>query len=238
MNRAIIIGASTGIGRALARILVEQDYHVGIVARRIELLHQIREQFPEAIRIRQIDVSDPPGAILGFGELVQELGGIDLVVIASGVGHLNKRLDWQPELETIATNVIGFTAMATAAMKQFLIQGSGQLVGITSVAALRGASNAPAYNASKAYMANYLQGLRQTAFRSGLPIVVTEICPGFVATGMAKGDGVFWAAPVEKAATQIYRAIANKRPHAYITRRWRLIAWVLKLLPDALYQRL
>jgi len=71
-----------------------------------------------------------------------------------------------------------------------------------------------------------------------LPITVTDIKPGFVNTAMAKGDGIFWAAPADKAALQIYNAIERKRAHAYITHRWRLIAWILKVMPNCIYERL
>jgi short-subunit dehydrogenase len=72
----------------------------------------------------------------------------------------------------------------------------------------------------------------------GLPITITDIKPGFVKTAMAKGDGIFWAAPADIAATQIYDAIKRRKSHAYITRRWRLVAWITRLLPGFIYERL
>jgi short-subunit dehydrogenase len=87
-------------------------------------------------------------------------------------------------------------------------------------------------------VSNYLEGLRIKAARTGRPIHVTEIQPGYVRTAMAKGEGLFWVASVERAAAQIARAIAQRRPHAYVTRRWRLIAWLLKIVPGSWYRRL
>jgi short-subunit dehydrogenase len=87
-----------------------------------------------------------------------------------------------------------------------MAKGSGHLVGISSIAALRGDRESPAYNASKAFESNYLKELRQKVRNSRLSIIITDVKPGFVDTAMAKGDGIFWAAPVEKAAVQIYNA--------------------------------
>ena len=110
--------------------------------------------------------------------------------------------------------------------------------GISSLAALRGGRESPAYNASKAFESNYLEGLRQKIRKLGLPITITDIKPGFVKTAMAKGDGIFWAADADKAAIQIYDAIKRRKTSTYVTRRWRLVAWVIKLLPGFVYERL
>ena len=109
---------------------------------------------------------------------------------------------------------------------------------MTSIAALRGAGEAPSYNASKAYQSNYLQGLRQKAFKLKAPITITDIQAGLIDTAMAKGDGLFWVMPVEKAARQIYSAIRHRRKHAYVTKCWRIIAWLIRILPDWIYYRL
>lgn len=124
--------------------------------------------------------------------------------------------------------------MADAAMKYFLKQGSGHLVGVSSIAALRGDSSAPAYSASKAFISNYLEALRSRMIRLKIPIAVTDIKPGFVDTPMAKGDGLFWVASPRKAALQIFDAVKKRRGHAYVTRRWRFVAWLFKLIPQRL----
>ena len=96
----------------------------------------------------------------------------------------------------------------------------------------------PAYNASKAFMSNYLEGLRVRARTAGLPILVSDIRPGFVDTAMAQGKGLFWVASPQKAASQIYKAIHCQAKHAYVTKRWSVIAWLLKVLPAFLYAKL
>ena len=158
-------------------------------------------------------------------------------MLNAGTGNLNPELDWMKEQQTLDVNVYGFCALAGEVYKFFAKQGKGHLVGISSIGALRGNSLAPAYNASKAFMSNYLEGLRKKAFQANIPIIITDIKPGFVDTDMAKGQGKFWVATPQKAAEQIYSAINKQKKHAYITHRWRLIGWVLKLMPNWLYQR-
>jgi len=117
----------------------------------------------------------------------------------------------------------------------FILSNTTLFLTTSSIAAIRGGGDAPAYNASKAFVSNYLEGLRQMAAKMKLPLTVTDIKPGFVDTVMAQGEGLFWVAPAEKAAKQILEAVEKKKDHAYVTKRWRLVAWVLKLLPGRLY---
>mgnify|MGYP001469401312 FL=1 len=123
-------------------------------------------------------------------------------------------------------------------MNYFLQRGSGHLVGISSIAALRGNSDAPAYNASKAFVSNYLEGLRIKAVKSRKPVFVTDILPGFVETRMAQGEGFFWVAKPERAAEQILAAIRAKKRRAFIPRRWRLIAFLMRFMPDFLIEKI
>lgn len=238
MKKAIVIGASSGIGRELALILSRNGYAVGVMARRVQLLEELRNDLGAHGHVGAIDVSDPAAAMDALAGLIERMGGVDLVVISAGTGHLNESLDWALENETIKTNVTGFAVVANVAFKHFLENGAGHLVGISSLAALRGGRESPAYNASKAFASNYLEGLRQKAGKMGLPIIVTDIKPGFVKTEMAKGEGIFWAAEADKAAEQIYDAIKKGKSGAYVTRRWRLIAWLMKLMPRFIYAKL
>ncbi len=237
MKKAIIVGASSGIGLELARIMAGAGYRVGLAGRRLELLETLRKELPGDARVKRLDVTQPDAAAR-LKELAAELGGADVVVISSGTGFPNLELEWGKEKQTIDVNVYGFTAMATAAFDYFHEKGAGHLVGISSIAAIRGGGDAPAYNASKAFVSNYLEGLRQNAAKRKLPITVTDIQPGFVDTAMAQGEGLFWVASPVKAVGQIFAAIEKKKRHAYVTRRWRLIAWLLKLMPSWLYCRL
>jgi short-subunit dehydrogenase len=161
-----------------------------------------------------------------------------LLVISSGTGDLNEKLDFEIEIRTVETNIIGFTCVANWAFNYFENEKAGHLVAISSVGGLRGSRQAPAYNATKAYQINYLEGLRQKATKLKYPIFVTDIRPGFIDTAMAKGEGQFWVATVEKATQQIFDAIKNKKKIAYITKRWRIIGSILKRIPRQIYDRM
>lgn len=237
MKTAILIGGSSGIGRALVWELVSADYKVIVIARRIELLRELQRERPDRITVAQGDVSQPDA----IRTLLNDLGDgvpVDLIVNCAGVGFLNPDLEWLPELETIRIDVEGFAAVAGWAVKVFVEQGSGCFVNISSIAALRGSPVAPAYNASKAFESNYMEGLRVKVDQLGLPISIVDIQPGFVDTAMAKGDRFFWMASPERAASQICRAIVRNRRHAYVTRRWRLVAWLFKFVPYWVYRRI
>lgn len=187
---------------------------------------------------KAIDVTDTTLSILELKELVAELGGLDLLIISSGTGESNDNLDFEPEKRTIDTNVTGFTAIADWAFNYFRNQGYGHLVAISSIAGIRGSRQSPSYGATKAYQHNYLQAVRQKAGKLKLPITITDIRPGFVKTDMAKGDGLFWVASVEKAARQMFNALLRKKRVVYVTKRWALVAWMLRRTPNFMYNKM
>jgi short-subunit dehydrogenase len=230
MKKAIIIGATSGIGKELARVLVQKEYRVGITGRRTELLTALQLEHPKAFVTNAFDVTDCKATIESLEELLKELGGLDLLVISSGTGELNEALDFELEQRTIDTNVTGFTNITDWAMRFFLTQKSGHLAAISSIGGLRGSRQAPSYSATKAYQINYLEAMRQVVHHAGFPITVTDVRPGFVDTAMAKGEGLFWVVPVEKAARQLYSGIDRKKKVVYISKRWGLIAMIMKLL--------
>jgi short-subunit dehydrogenase len=211
---------------------------VGITGRRTALLTELKQSNPDAFCISTFDISDTETSILHLEALVAELDGLDLLFISSGTGDFNDKLDFSIEKRTIDTNVLGFTCVADWAFNFFEKQKHGHIAAISSVAGLRGNRSVPSYNATKAFQINYLEALRQKAKHLRLPITITDVRPGFVNTAMAKGDGQFWVAPVEKAAKQIFTAIRQKKKIVYITKRWWLIAALLKHIPRQIYDRL
>lgn len=235
---AVVIGASSGIGATIAVQLAQRGYTVGIAARREDELKQVAAQHPGVKAIASLDLKDAAESRLRAMDLIERLGGVDLFVISAGTGSENPELDWANEADTIAVNVAGFTSMATLAMEHFRRRGGGHLVGISSIAAIRGHGDAPSYGASKAFVSNYLRALRHKCVRQGLAIDVTEIQPGFVATAMARGEGLFWVAPVDVAARQIVMAIESRRRHVYVTRRWQIIAAIMRFMPEWIYNRM
>jgi short-subunit dehydrogenase len=237
MKKAIIIGATTGIGKGLAKILSNNNYRIGLTGRRLELLNELKSENPN-FYVKSFDINDTNVVGQKLDELAAELGGLDIIIICSGIGDLNENLDFEIEKRTILTNVFGFTCVADWAFNYFEKQKSGHLVAISSIGGLRGSRQAPAYNATKAYQINYLEGLRQKAKKLNTPIFVTDIRPGLVDTQMAKGEGLFWVMPVEKVVRQIFRAIIDKKKVAYITKRWRIIALILKQIPRPIFDRM
>ncbi len=238
MKQAVIIGATSGIGRGLAERLAAAGWRVGAVGRREALLRKLAENAPANILYVVADVTHPAACLEALLELVGRMGGMDLCVVCSGAGELNPSLDFALEEPAIETNVHGWTAVVDWAYRRFESCGGGRLVLVTSVGGLRGSCAAPAYNASKAYQINYAEGLRQRAVKSASGVRVTEIRPGLVDTAMAKGEGLFWVMPVDRVVDQTLRAVFRGRRIAVVTRRWRLVAWLLRWLPESLYLRL
>ena len=158
MQKAIIIGATSGIGQEVARILVQQGWHIGIAGRRKEALHALQTTAPDRIVTEQLDVTEET-ATLHLHNLIEKLGGMDLFFLSSGVGHQNRDLQPDIELNTARTNVEGFTRMVTAAFNYFKEKGSGHIAVISSIAGTKGLGVAPAYSATKRFQNIYIEGL-------------------------------------------------------------------------------
>ena len=238
MKKAIVIGATSGIGKSISEILIQNGYAVGVTGRRLEMLKSLKEKNTDKIFYCQMNVQELSSIETICDNLVNQLGGLDLIIISSGIGDENKSLDFTIENNVIKTNIQGFTCVADWAMRYFKKQGNGHLVNISSIAGLMGNGESPSYNATKAFQINYLEGLRLNADKSVAKINVTDVRPGYVDTDMAKGDGLFWVAPVNKAAQQIFAAIKKKKKVVYITKRWRIIGFLLKIMPYSILRKL
>jgi len=237
MKKVIIIGATSGIGRQLAKLYAGKNWLVGATGRRNELLQSLQQNYPGNIITECFDVTGGEN-IKCIKNLIQQLGGLDLLIYNSGYGEPSITLDWEIDNETTQVNVNGFVEIVNFAFNYFVQEGKGQIAATSSIAGIRGGSFAPAYNASKAFMSTYMEGLYIKASKLELPIYIMDIQPGFVNTKMAKGRGQFWVSSVEKAAQQMYVAIENKKRRAYITKRWWLIAKLLNLIPISIYKRI
>lgn len=235
MKTAVIIGASSGIGEALTKALVVQGYTVGICARRLDKLEALQKQLGvEYVHIRRMDVTRTEDVASTIQDFAKTMGHIDVVFNNAGIGFMADELNLKQELATIQTNISGFIAVALASYKLFQQQGYGHMVGISSIAALRGSSDAPAYFASKAAVSSYMEGLYLKSLKAKNSIAITDIRPGFVDTALAQGEGLFWVASPEVAAQQILAAMHKNRKVAYITKRWVWVAIALKLAPKRL----
>lgn len=233
IRKAVIVGASSGIGHALARQLSSEGYTLGLTARRMDLLRKLQGDLPHPSFIKVMDVSRPEESVSILQALISEMGGMDLLVINAGINRPNPELAWELELETVQTNAVGFMALADFAANYFLKRGSGHLAGVSSISGHLGSPRSPAYSASKAFMSKYLEGLSFKLRPQG--IYVTDFRPGFVDTAMIAGAKVrFWIASCEKAAEQMSRALKARKSVVYITRRWAFVALICRMVPRPL----
>lgn len=235
-KRIIIIGATSGIGRALAEHYAKTGCRVGISGRREYLLDAIHEHFPNHIVTECFDVQGSDN-IQHLQSLIEKTGGMDILIYNAGFGDPNQTLDWHIEKTTYETNVKGFLEIVHFAFNFFVQQGHGQIAATSSVAANRGNGLAPAYSASKAFMSVYMEGLLMKAAKMKVNITITDIQPGFIASKTAKNK-VFWVTPVDKAVQQMAKGIDKKKFRVYISRRWRIIAWIMKRVPSFVWHKL
>ncbi|MBN2479533.1 MAG: SDR family NAD(P)-dependent oxidoreductase [Parachlamydiales bacterium] len=236
--KAIIIGASSGIGKALAQKFSDNGYILGLTARRENLLHDLKNHLKQKSFIKKMDVTKAEDSIKILNDLIQEMNGVDLIIINAGFGKTNPELDWEIIKQTINVNVLGFAAIAAESYKYFSKKGSGHIVGISSIASLGPSDHTPTYPASKAFDSMFLYGLKLKNYIDKKNIFITDIRPGFVDTDMVKGRKMIWCSSVEKASKQIFKAILKKKQVAYITKRWFLIALLFKFLPFSLYKKM
>lgn len=236
MKNAIIIGASSGIGYELAIQLAKKGYQLGLMARRQELLIELSDRLPGQHFVQVTDLMDADMARTQLAALIEKMGDVELIVVNSGVGASERILDWTIESEMIDVNVRGFTAMSMDAMNYFVQRGGGHLVGVSSIAAHFSGGLSLTYNATKAFVSNYLNGMRSRASRSELPITITTVEPGFIDTPMLESKPM-GTVSVEKAVTQMVKAIMGKKNHVYITRRWVIIAILFYILPNWLIRK-
>lgn len=241
-KRAIIIGASSGMGKAVAQGLANDGYIVGLAARRIDLLRALQQTIITESYIKQMDVSQPHEAVERLQELIAQMGGLDLLVIASSgfrdVAFSDR--DWNNDRAILDVDVIGFYALARTGCNYFEQQGYGHLVGFSSIDGLRGIAFAAAYSAAKSFCSRYLEAERNYFMQKNIPVVVTEIIPGWI-NSQEDPDfkehypQAYWFETLDDAAQEIMQAIRNKVPVAYITKRWQTVAQMLNIMPDDLY---
>ncbi|WP_207492780.1 SDR family NAD(P)-dependent oxidoreductase [Aridibaculum aurantiacum] len=234
MRKVIIIGATSGIGKGLAELYAAKGWSVGITGRRGHLLQEIQQSFPQQVITFCFDITAADN-LQHIDELVQRLGGLDLFIYCSGIGEISVQPDWEIDEKVIATNVTACAKAVGHIFNYFVQLGRGQVAIISSIAALRGGSSAPSYNASKAFVSSYAESLNLQAISLGKDIVITDVKPGFVDTSMAKGGGKFWMMPVGKICMQIASAIEAKKRKVVVSKRWRLVAFLMKNLPDTIF---
>ena len=237
-KKVIIIGATSGLGREVALIYIAQGWKVGIAGRREAELEALRSAYPEQVSAQTLDVTheDAPEKLHA---LIEQVGGMDVFLLSSGIGKQNYTLETGLELATAATNVEGFIRMTNAAYHYFEKQGHGHLAVISSIAGTRGLGAAAAYSATKGFQHIYMDALDQLARMQKLNIRFTDIRPGFVATPLltsSKKYPMLMDAPI--VALDIVSAIEKKKRVAIIDWKFRLLVGFWRLIPKWIWLRL
>jgi len=238
-KRAIVIGATSGMGRAVAKLLAKDGYTMGLAGRRVHLLQSLQKEIGTPSYIKQIDVSQHKKAREQLLELIDSMGGMDLILISvSAWDETQEQHTWQAEKAKLEVDLMGFWAMAHPAIAYFEKQQAGHLVAISSLSGLRGSAHCPAYCGAKSFISTYLEGVRNKMIQNNIPIYITDIIPSWVDvehTTYSEQPGTYWVTPLDKAAKQIFNAIKTKKKFAYISRRQILIALLLNIMPDWLF---
>ena len=238
-KRIVIIGATSGIGEELARQACKRGYITGGTGRRVDRLKTLKDELGDPFHFIQMDVTRHDESKAALNELIREMGGMDIIVLNAGISNYQASSVTGMEQKVIDVNVSGFVQLFGEAFQFFRKQGSGQIVGVSSIAGLFGSSRAAPYSASKAFISTYMQAYRQRCNKIREDIVVTDVIPGFVESEMTEGKrGMFWVAKTEKAVTQMLDDIEKRKSYSYITRRWRLVAWLIKLTPNWILDRI
>jgi len=243
-KRALVMGASSGIGAALAKKLAQEGYLVALAGRRLEALQRLSDEINAAAgeavsACYSHDVREPASAPALFQSILQDLGGLDVLVYNSGILLPVKldEFDAQKDLEMTRVNYEGALAWLNLAADYFYHLQAGQIVGIGSVAGDRGRVGAPAYNASKAALHTYLEALRNRLSRRGVNVLTIK--PGFVATDMIKNSPrTFMVISAEQAAQGIYQAMRRRQQSAYVPAQWGLLMFVIRHIPSFLFRRM
>lgn len=238
MKRAVVVGATSGIGREVATLLLAEGWMVGAAGRRLPELESLKAMSPEKVKIMPLDVTsnEAPQALQ---QLIDQLGGMDLYFHSSGIGSQNPTLDIEIEMRTMQTNGDGFMRMLTAAYHYFKQTGrEGHIAAISSIAGTRGLGIASAYSATKAFQNTYIQCLAQLARMQHLPIRFTDIRPGFVRTALLKHGNYPMQLTPEYTAKCIMKALKRKKRIAIIDWKYRILVGFWRLIPRWVWERL
>ena len=223
-KKAIIVGASSGIGYEVARLLLQEGWRLGLAARRTEPLEALRREFQDQVVYAPIDVTleESEERLL---RLIDAVGGMDLYLHVAGVGWQNMDLLPEKELPTVSTNALGFARFVGAAYRYFAVQGHGHIAVVSSIAGTKGLV--------------YIEALEQQAHLRHLDIHFTDLRPGFVRTDLL-GDGKHYPMlmSAESVAQDIVKAIRTRRHVCVIDWRYRVLTALWRTIPRWLWRRM
>lgn len=236
-KKAIIVGATSGIGLEVARLLSKKGWQIGIAGRRKHLLDAIQKDLGQGCQTKVLDVIREDASTL-LTEFIEEMGGMDLYIHCAGIGFNNQELEKWKEVDTIQTNALGFVRMMNAVFHYFCQKGEGRIAAITSIAGIRGLGAAPAYSASKRMQSTYLEALRQLSAIKRKDIHITDIKPGFVDTDLIKEGTYPMKMNAAFVAREVLWAISHNRRSIVVDWKFRIIVFFWKLIPTWLWVRL
>lgn len=243
--RAIIIGATSGIGHEVAHSLARRGVILGIAGRRTERLDALMEEYgAERIYCAKMDVRED-SATEALDELISKVGAPDLLLYASGIGKQNPKLDEEIECQTVLTNSLGMVRIVDHFLnyvkreERYNAKHKAHIAVITSVAGTRGMGSAPAYSATKSMQSSYIEALAQHARMEHIPAIFSDIRPGFVATEILNPEKHYpMLISVDKAARHILRGLKHRRRIITFDWRFRLITHLWRLIPRCLWERM
>jgi short-subunit dehydrogenase len=242
--KAIVIGASSGIGAALVHELGHQGYRVAAIARREAELTRLCDTVNTAVGAERVfpyvhDVTAYEAVPTLFQQIVRQLGGLDLVIYVAGIqpAVALDEYNFEKDAAMIEVNLLGAMAWLNETAIRFERAKTGHIVGVGSIAGDRGRAAGPGYNTSKAALATYLEALRNRLSRHG--VTVTTIKPGFVDTVLLENaPKTFWVISPETAAQNIHQAIQKKKQVVYVPARWGLVGLIIRNIPSFIFRRL
>jgi short-subunit dehydrogenase len=243
-RRALVIGASEGIGSALTRKLAKEGYSLALISRQKDKLQALCNELNTKEKVALSyphDVTQYDEVPSLLQKIVADLGGLDTVIFMAGVNFPpggNDKYNFENDRKMVEVNLIGAMAWLTPIAEMFQNAKAGQIVGIGSVAGDRGRVGNPAYNTSKAGFATYLEALRNRLTRHGVNVLTVK--PGFVKTEMLKAaqGGTPFAIEPEKAADDIYKAMRKRKQIIYTPFFWRYIMFIIQHIPSFIFRRL
>lgn len=243
-KRALVIGASSGIGAAVAVQLSREGHRVAVVARREDLLQEVVKSCNEAGGASDAlyhvhDVTDFDAVPELFQTVVDELGGLDCVVYAAAVMPrvAKDEYDFAKDRAILDVGLLGAVAWLNEAAMYMASAGAGVICGISSIAGDRGRRPSPVYCTSKAGLDTYLEALRNRLAPKGVSVVTIK--PGFIDTAMTAGmEGLFWVIKPAQAAVAIVRAIRKRKRQIYVPARWGLVGFVVRHIPSFIFKRM
>lgn len=242
IRKAIIMGATSGIGRRVAELLIDEGWSLGVCGRNTQALAEVVSLAPERVREYEIDITQAD-AESRMAQAIEEMEsdgqGLDIYLHVSGIGSQNRELDGRIEERTVETNALGWTRMVGVAYRHFAEMGGGHIAVISSIAGTRGLGAAPSYSATKAFQNTYIEALAQLARLEGKKILFTDIRPGFVRTPLLGSDPKYpMLMDVDKTARKVVEALIKRREVVVIDWRWRIVTLLWRLIPHFVWRRL